>query len=47
VFPPARLLLGSAFDPLDLIAYGGGALLLFVALVGLTMLARRPEATEP
>jgi Protein of unknown function (DUF2809) len=47
VFPPARLLLGSAFDPLDLIAYGGGALLLFVALVGLTMLARRPGVTEP
>lgn len=47
VFPPARLLLGSAFDPLDLIAYGGGALLLFVAHVGLTMLARRPEVIEP
>ena len=47
VFPPARLLLGSAFDPLDLIAYVGGALLLLVAHAGLTMLARQPEVTEP
>ena len=47
VFPPARLLLGSAFDPFDLIAYVGGAFLLLVAHAGLTMLARRPEVTEP
>jgi hypothetical protein len=47
VFFPARLLLGSAFDPLDLIAYGGGAFLLIVGHAGLTMLARRPEVTEP
>ena len=47
VFPPARLLLGSAFDPLDLVAYGGGAFLLLVAHAGLTTLARRPEVTEP
>jgi hypothetical protein len=26
-FPPSRLLLGSAFDPIDLFAYAGGAVL--------------------
>lgn len=36
-FPPSRLLLGSAFDPIDLFAYAGGAVLAFavqVVLVG-------------
>jgi hypothetical protein len=36
-FPPSRLLLGSAFDPIDVFAYAGGAVLAFlvhVALVG-------------
>ena len=36
-FPPSRLLLGSAFDPVDVFAYAGGAALAFfvqVALVG-------------
>ena len=31
-FPPARLVLGSAFDPLDLVAYLAGALLLIPLL---------------
>lgn len=30
VLPPARLVFGSAFDPVDLAAYAGGALLLAV-----------------
>ena len=29
-FPPSRLLLGSAFDPIDLFAYAGGAVLAIV-----------------
>jgi len=44
-FPPARLLLGSSFDPLDLVAYAVGAVLLFIAHVGLTRLAARQPAT--
>jgi len=31
-FPPARLVLGSSFDPLDLVAYLAGALLLIPLL---------------
>lgn len=34
-FPPARLLLGSAFDPVDLFAYAGGAVLAFLVQVAL------------
>ncbi|HKH08017.1 MAG TPA: DUF2809 domain-containing protein [Agromyces sp.] len=45
VFPPARLLLGSSFDPIDLVAYTGGAVLLFVAHLGLVRLAARQPAT--
>ena len=44
-FPPARLLLGSSFDPIDLVAYTGGAVLLFVAHLGLARLAARQPAT--
>ena len=36
VFPPSRLLLGSAFDPIDLFAYAGGALLAFAVQLMLT-----------
>ena len=43
-FPPARLVLGSAFDPLDLVAYVGGALLL-IPLVG--VIARTATDREP
>lgn len=32
VLPPVRLVFGSAFDPLDVVAYVGGALLLLVLL---------------
>jgi hypothetical protein len=44
-FPPARLLFGSSFDPIDLVAYAGGAVLLFVAHLGLVRLAARQPAT--
>lgn len=42
VLPPARLVFGSAFDPLDLVAYVGGALLLLVLLLAI----RRPVRAE-
>jgi hypothetical protein len=35
VLPPARLVFGSAFDPLDLVAYVGGALLLVLLLLAI------------
>jgi len=41
VLPPARLVFGSAFDPLDLVAYVGGALLLLPLLHAITQQARR------
>ena len=44
-FPPARLVFGSSFDPIDLVAYAGGAVLLFVAHLGLARLAARQPAT--
>lgn len=34
-FPPSRLLLGSAFDPIDVFAYAGGAVLAYVVQVAL------------
>lgn len=40
--PPARLVFGSAFDPLDLVAYVGGALSLVVLLLAI----RRPVRAE-
>jgi hypothetical protein len=40
--PPARLVFGSAFDPLDLVAYVGGALLLVLLLLAI----RRPVRAE-
>lgn len=40
-FPPARLLFGSSFDPVDLLAYAGGAVLLFGARLAIVGLARR------
>lgn len=43
-FPPARLVLGSAFDPLDLVAYLAGALLL-IPLV--RVIARSATVREP
>jgi hypothetical protein len=46
VVPPLRLLFGSSFDPLDLIAYAGGALLLLVIHLGLVRLAARPQPAE-
>jgi Protein of unknown function (DUF2809) len=44
-FPPARLVLGSAFDPLDLVAYLAGALLLIplVRVVTRTATVREPR----
>ncbi|HZW41710.1 MAG TPA: DUF2809 domain-containing protein [Agromyces sp.] len=45
-FPPARLLFGSSFDPFDLLAYAGGAVLLYVAHLGLVRLAARQAATS-
>jgi hypothetical protein len=44
VFPAARLVFGSAFDPIDLVAYAGGAVLLFVAHSGLARVAARQTA---
>jgi hypothetical protein len=34
--PPSRLLLGSAFDPIDLFAYAGGAVLAIIVQIVLT-----------
>ena len=45
VFPAARLVFGSSFDPIDLVAYAGGAVLLFVAHSRLVRAAAR-QATE-
>jgi hypothetical protein len=42
VLPPARLVFGSAFDPLDLLAYVVGALLLALLVV----VIRRSARTE-
>ncbi|MFB9311356.1 DUF2809 domain-containing protein [Agromyces hippuratus] len=39
-FPPSRLLLGSAFDPIDLVAYAAGAVLAFVVQLVLVGTAR-------
>jgi hypothetical protein len=49
-FPPSRLLFGSSFDPIDLLAYAGGAVLLFgahVAIVGLAERARPRPRPSP
>lgn len=43
VFPPARLLLGGSFDPIDLIAYGGGAVLAWIAQLVFIDRARVPS----
>jgi hypothetical protein len=43
--PPARLVFGSEFDPLDLIAYVGGALLLLVLLLVITR-SKRTAASQ-
>ncbi len=43
-FPPARLLFGSSFDPLDFVAYAAGALLLFVAHIALVRAAARTRS---
>ncbi|MBT2498024.1 DUF2809 domain-containing protein [Agromyces sp. ISL-38] len=40
VVPLAPLVLGSAFDPIDLVAYVGGAVLLFLLLHVITRLTR-------
>lgn len=40
VLPPARLVFGSAFDPLDLAAYLAGAVLLALLLVAIGRSAR-------
>ncbi|MDQ0577597.1 DUF2809 domain-containing protein [Agromyces albus] len=40
VVPPARLVFGSAFDPFDLLAYVGGAVLLFLLLRVIVRLTR-------
>ncbi|AWB94550.1 DUF2809 domain-containing protein [Agromyces badenianii] len=45
-FPPARLLLGSAFDPVDLFGYAGGAMLAFTVQLALAGRPARP-APEP
>ncbi|QEO14548.1 DUF2809 domain-containing protein [Agromyces intestinalis] len=42
--PPARLVLGSSFDPWDLVAYAGGAALAYV--VAARAQVRRPRITE-
>lgn len=42
-FPPARLVLGSSFDPLDLVAYLAGALLLIPLLRVISRTATVPE----
>lgn len=44
-FPPARLVLGSSFDPLDLVAYVAGALLLIplVRVISRTATVREPR----
>lgn len=43
--PPARLVLGSSFDPLDLVAYVAGALLLIplVRVISRTATVREPR----
>ncbi|MFB6612280.1 DUF2809 domain-containing protein [Agromyces sp. NPDC056379] len=48
-FPPSRLLLGSAFDPIDLLAYAGGAVLAFavqIVLVGTERIVVSPVADD-
>ncbi|SIO09530.1 ribosomal maturation YjgA family protein [Agromyces cerinus] len=48
-FPPSRLLLGSAFDPIDVFAYAGGAVLAYVVLVvwvGTERVVASPVADE-
>jgi hypothetical protein len=47
VFPGARLVFGSSFDPIDLLAYAGGAVLLFVAHSALVRVVSRPTAEAP
>jgi hypothetical protein len=47
VFPPSRLLLGSSFDPIDVLAYAGGAAIAFLvqfALIGVARVAASPDA---
>ena len=47
VVPPSRLLLGSAFDPIDVFAYAGGAVLAIVVqvvLIGAQRVAAAPAA---
>jgi hypothetical protein len=41
VVPLARLVFGSAFDPIDLVAYAGGAVLLFLLLHVIARFSRR------
>lgn len=47
VVPPARLVFGSAFDPIDLVAYAGGAVLLYVLLRAITRSSRRAPLARP
>ncbi|MFD4422136.1 DUF2809 domain-containing protein [Agromyces sp. NPDC058484] len=44
-FPPARLVLGSAFDPLDLAAYAAGAVVLLLLVQAIARSSRRSTAT--
>ncbi|MDQ0894673.1 DUF2809 domain-containing protein [Agromyces ramosus] len=48
-FPPARLLFGSSFDPVDLLVYAGGAVLLLgmrLAIVRITTRRSSAPATD-
>lgn len=46
VVPLARLVFGSAFDPVDLVAYAGGAVLLFLLLRVIARSRRRAPLTS-
>ncbi|MET4156716.1 DUF2809 domain-containing protein [Agromyces sp. PvR057] len=43
--PPLRLVFGSSFDPLDLVGYAIGAVLLFAMLSAVHAVARRRSST--
>lgn len=45
VVPLARLVFGSAFDPIDVVAYAGGAVLLFLLLRVIRRLTRSVPLT--
>ncbi|KRC61935.1 hypothetical protein ASE14_14245 [Agromyces sp. Root81] len=47
VFPPARLVLGGSFDPIDLVAYAVGAALAFIVQLALAGAGRGGRSRTP